>query len=244
MNNGNRLCVVGLLLLAMPSILSAQRNCKKGIPCGGTCISAAKTCHIGAAKTASTDVRGSGANIEGDVFLVMQSGDVKPGAGETVFLLRNANELSTRLAAVCAGAAATLTHDDLWLGSLKDSLELHAYGGTGAPSAYDLIKREVVLDTEVARTQRALVRDREQLLGRSVVAQASTGMRAHYRFSAVAPGDYAVNGTQSIGENVYSWWARVSVSGQKTVTADLDNAAVDQYRSLCPEHTMTTPPQP
>lgn len=34
-----------LLLAAMPA--DAQPNCKKGIPCGNTCISATKTCRIG-----------------------------------------------------------------------------------------------------------------------------------------------------------------------------------------------------
>lgn len=36
-----------LLALLIPAGLTAQRNCKKGIPCGGTCISATKTCHVG-----------------------------------------------------------------------------------------------------------------------------------------------------------------------------------------------------
>jgi len=35
-----------LLLLAVSSSASAQKNCKKGIPCGNGCISAKKTCHI------------------------------------------------------------------------------------------------------------------------------------------------------------------------------------------------------
>jgi len=35
----------GLLLLA--SVASAQRRCVKGIPCGGSCISASMTCRVG-----------------------------------------------------------------------------------------------------------------------------------------------------------------------------------------------------
>ena len=31
----------------MPDALGAQKHCNKGILCGGTCISASKTCHIG-----------------------------------------------------------------------------------------------------------------------------------------------------------------------------------------------------
>ena len=33
-----------LALLLSPGIVQAQKNCKKGIPCGNTCISATKTC--------------------------------------------------------------------------------------------------------------------------------------------------------------------------------------------------------
>lgn len=36
-----------LFLAVLSSAASAQRQCKKGIPCGGTCISATKTCHVG-----------------------------------------------------------------------------------------------------------------------------------------------------------------------------------------------------
>ena len=35
------------LCVLIPSMLSAQKNCKKGIPCGGTCIAANKVCRVG-----------------------------------------------------------------------------------------------------------------------------------------------------------------------------------------------------
>jgi hypothetical protein len=44
------LLLIGILLI--PSLLSAQRNCKKGILCGNTCISATKVCHVGTTPTA------------------------------------------------------------------------------------------------------------------------------------------------------------------------------------------------
>jgi hypothetical protein len=44
--NGFRVAAAILLLAA--SSAEAQRNCKKGIPCGGTCIAANKTCRVGA----------------------------------------------------------------------------------------------------------------------------------------------------------------------------------------------------
>lgn len=45
-----RLSLGALLLLALPTPIQAQRNCKKGIPCGGSCISASKTCRAGSSE--------------------------------------------------------------------------------------------------------------------------------------------------------------------------------------------------
>jgi Metal binding domain of Ada len=39
------LCLLSVVLVAP---LAAQKNCKKGIPCGNSCISADKVCRIGA----------------------------------------------------------------------------------------------------------------------------------------------------------------------------------------------------
>ncbi len=39
--------VIGLACLLCGTRADAQRNCRKGIPCGNTCISATKTCRIG-----------------------------------------------------------------------------------------------------------------------------------------------------------------------------------------------------
>lgn len=45
-----------LLLLALltPAFALAQKTCKKGIPCGGTCIAANKVCRVGTPSSAAT----------------------------------------------------------------------------------------------------------------------------------------------------------------------------------------------
>jgi len=43
----------GLSLLVV-SNAEGQKNCRKGIPCGNTCIAANKVCHIGAPSTPPT----------------------------------------------------------------------------------------------------------------------------------------------------------------------------------------------
>ncbi len=37
----------GAMLVFVASSASAQRSCKKGIPCGGSCIAATKVCRVG-----------------------------------------------------------------------------------------------------------------------------------------------------------------------------------------------------
>jgi hypothetical protein len=47
--------VIGLvaLITATAAPVEAQKNCRKGIPCGNTCISASKVCRIGSATARS-----------------------------------------------------------------------------------------------------------------------------------------------------------------------------------------------
>lgn len=44
-----------VLLLASPA--EAQKQCRKGIPCGNTCIAATKTCRVGAGAATATTAR-------------------------------------------------------------------------------------------------------------------------------------------------------------------------------------------
>jgi hypothetical protein len=41
--------IVLVLALTFAPLAAAQKNCKKGIPCGNSCISATKVCRIGSA---------------------------------------------------------------------------------------------------------------------------------------------------------------------------------------------------
>ncbi len=42
-----RLLLLALVSAGIPVSAHAQKNCKKGIPCGNSCIAANKTCRIG-----------------------------------------------------------------------------------------------------------------------------------------------------------------------------------------------------
>jgi hypothetical protein len=47
--------IITLAAIAMfPAVASAQKNCKKGTPCGRSCIAAGKTCRIASPAPAKT----------------------------------------------------------------------------------------------------------------------------------------------------------------------------------------------
>jgi len=54
-----RRALFGILGLSLLVVVNAegQKNCRKGIPCGNTCIAANKVCHIGAPSTPPTTSR-------------------------------------------------------------------------------------------------------------------------------------------------------------------------------------------
>jgi hypothetical protein len=52
------LAAIGALLLFAPPA-EAQKVCRKGIPCGNTCISARKTCHVGSGDATAAEPRAS-----------------------------------------------------------------------------------------------------------------------------------------------------------------------------------------
>lgn len=69
----SRLLTLVFVLACLPSALAAQKNCKKGIPCGNSCIAADKVCRVGTpsysppASSTSTPSRSSFAHLEPSV---------------------------------------------------------------------------------------------------------------------------------------------------------------------------------
>lgn len=53
---------IGALTVLFASEAGAQKNCKKGIPCGNSCISPTKTCHVGLTPAPSSGRSTSGAD--------------------------------------------------------------------------------------------------------------------------------------------------------------------------------------
>lgn len=65
-----RIVVTVALLLTLAATAEAQRVCKKGIPCGGSCISATKTCRVGTTTADTTSRRPQPTSPEDQAALV------------------------------------------------------------------------------------------------------------------------------------------------------------------------------
>jgi deoxyribonuclease I len=65
-----RIVIAVAMILTLSASAEAQRNCKKGIPCGGTCISATKTCHVGTPTADTTSRQGQPISPDDQAALV------------------------------------------------------------------------------------------------------------------------------------------------------------------------------
>jgi hypothetical protein len=144
------------------------------------------------------------ASISGDVFLLMQNGDVKRGAGNTVLLLGPADSVLATRGRVCTAYGEQL-------------LDAARHGGNPADeaSASQMVAR---LDTSLVHL---------------TVASSKTGINAHYRIDHVPAGQYILWAETMIGDNAYTWWAPVVVAGGDSVSRDLDNSTEAHAALYC-----------
>ena len=162
----------------------------------GVTVAATVVCH-GATRTGS---------VQGDVYLVMQSGDVKRGSGNEVRLVRTSDTLHADMERVCQRYADRLLPVWRRVGSEPDSA--------------------VALEHDAREAMRTV------LLG-ATVARAPTGINAHYRFVGVPPGAYVLWAETDIGERHYTWWTPVTVGASGSLTKDLDNSGEADARVYC-----------
>lgn len=192
---------------------------------------------------ASVEAQGA---LEGDVYLVMKNGDVKPIAARSIFLLPES--FVHRIASVCAVDEAQFSTQAQFeeMKSLSDSLlqDWHrrgrpreAAGALGPTMEYFAAKR-------AADSLRGLVGDSATLVRRvraaqSIVAQQAAGaatatarsdMRGHYRISNIPGGRYIVFAEAELFERPYAWLVPVVVDARGMSTLDLD------FSNRAPEH--------
>ena len=64
----------------------------------------------------------------------------------------------------------------------------------------------------------------DSILLRETVAEAPTGVNAHYNFRQLKPGSYVLWAETEIGDNPYTWWAPILVNAGDSLKKDLDNS--------------------
>lgn len=186
--------------------------------------------------------------VEGDVYLMMKSGDTKRGAGRAISLLRDTPHLRSALDSTC------FTYRTIWK-AVRDSLDaVHKAIGAAADGALKEMSKNAgdraaferwnalsghniaYFDT-LAQHQRVIeavtmVQVRQALVS-ATVDTVSAGMNAHFMFARVPAGTYILFGEWKIGDNDYQWWAPVSVVASKTLRRDLDNSVEADNRVFC-----------
>lgn len=110
-----RTWIVVAMCLAVASPAWAAPRCKKGIPCGNTCISASRTCHIGREAPSTTKSTDS-----------LSTPAVAPAESAASAAAAATAVAATAAAAPLAASALSSSEPDLWVGSIADTVYFRA----------------------------------------------------------------------------------------------------------------------
>jgi hypothetical protein len=156
--------------------------------------------------------------VDGDVFLMMQSGDAKKASGITVYLVD-----ADRAHAALAPACDALTKDGSlpllreWLADLKVLKATPEIGSERFMRFNRNASRAAEIGTKLAATA-----DSAFIL--SARDSAGTGLDAHFRF-ANAAGRSLLFSHWSVGGSLYGWSAPVPAGDSVRVNLDASNAS-------------------
>jgi hypothetical protein len=160
-------------------------------------------------------------SIEGDVYLLTQSGDIKKGAAGKVDLVPRAR-VKRGWNSMCA------RYDALWAASSKrDSLE--------RASVSEPDEQLAVSIRISARIDSLLLVTNEMKIARmiSLGASAPTGISAHYRFLGIPSGEYVLFSSMRLGGKLMTWVVPVTIQNGKRPAFDLDNNNVEEGAPPC-----------
>jgi hypothetical protein len=169
--------------------------------------------------------------VEGDVYLVMQSGDTKRGAGRTVFLLRDADG-SLRDRPPCFRGGRIRELED-WKAALTDTETMSRAGRRGMPTIPEIVDRQwrikKLLEDQRDSAQYDIIRS----IAIWMVDSAGTGMNAHYHLRISRPGKYVLFSSWTIVDREYVWWAPITVAAGGAYVKDLDNSVASDNADTC-----------
>jgi hypothetical protein len=175
--------------------------------------------------------RQAGSTVEGDVYLLMKSGDTKKGAGLTIFLRPQTDDLIAELRAICAKYERMITSTRFFLIGCCSCKDPPLPGGPEITRYVDALvdsaeRLHAAQKPSAARSIRAKVTARPGL-------ETGTGMNAHYKFEKVPPGEYFLFGEWKIGDNNYQWWAPIELLPGTVLKKDLDNSVEADGLASC-----------
>jgi hypothetical protein len=193
------------------------------------CCVAACSDRPAAAKPETAKPAAGPGSIEGDVYLMMKSGDTKRGAGRLVALFRADDSLEARTRGICGAFATSLRPIIAQLESLKNDAVKHpGYGAT--PLFADLWGKT---NADLARVTEAMRVRYDAALLTSAAETTGSGASAHYAFPRVPAGKYLVFSSWPIGDvHHYAWIAPVEVAAGQHVKRDLDNSVETSDQGL------------
>lgn len=162
----------------------------------------------------------------------MTSGDVKRGAGNTVYLIAATGLAKADLDMACravreweAQRAAPGPKSDSGLYHLAQSLRRHGDN----LGAYNTEKMLASFQQRGDSIRRGV----HEAIANHAVTKAPTGVNAHYRFASVRPGSYWLFAETTLYDRNYHWWAEATVKPGQAARVDLDNEAVDFGERFC-----------
>lgn len=150
-------------------------------------------------------------SVQGDVYVVTRTGELKRAAGGQVRLIRYSDTLRANMERVCAAYGERL------MASLR--------------VRRDLSDSVATLDAQTRNGVRAILR-------RATLRAVPTGANGHYRFAGVASGGFALWAETDLGDHHYTWWAPIHISPGDSLTWDLDNGVETDARLYCGEDRM------
>jgi len=182
----------------------------------------------------SCDTKKQTATVQGDVYLVTQSGDVKRAAGNTVRLLAESDSLHLAIARACSTFAtdgAEMYARSQWFN--RQSRQALNNNDLDRSAKLTDAWGKLLEDSLPSLRARSRLRIDSILLQRAV-AEAPTGVNAHYRFAEITAGKYVLWTETMIGDNHYTWWAPIVISAGDSLTRDLDNSTEVDASLHCP----------
>ena len=174
------------------------------------------------------------ATLEGDVYLMMKSGDLKKAAGQTVYLLRLAPETQGAIALACKTTVDAHEVSVARVAKAQASLEQAQRENMKAEVQLDLARDLTAAQLSLKEVPQRVDEETFLDVSRSRVDSAKTGINAHYRFANLRPGRYILFAQWPIGDHSYEWWVPVDLKpGRSIVDLDHTSVAEDPFQSRC-----------